>query len=147
MAFEEERAQLRRYLNREWNRPGKPALVERWELGLDAGYEELALARPLLSLRRLKYLVDGHAHAQGVLRKNSRGTPELCVLHLGVKGRFPHGAVAVATEGSLLIDVALPPEHRRELFLLVPEALVEKPATKAEKRVTHARGKKLRKYP
>lgn len=149
MTLEEAREQLRKYLRGEWADPQKPALVERWEVGLDAAYEELALTRPLLDLRKLKLLADKHPQAQGVLGKREKPVPsdELYILFRGVKGRFPHNAVAVATEASLLVDVSLPRPQRKELFLLVPEALVEKPLGKEEKHLGRAREKLTRPYP
>jgi len=146
MSFSDEQEELRQYLKGSWLSTLKPSLVERWEVGVDTAYEELSLTRPCVDLRKLKLLADKHPDLQGVAGQKAKAG-ELYLQHKRVKGRFPHNSIAIATEASLLIDTALMPDHRKELFRLLPDALVERPWGKKEKHKARARQKLTRRYP
>ncbi|MGC8851011.1 MAG: hypothetical protein ACP5O3_02145 [Candidatus Micrarchaeia archaeon] len=129
-ASEKEVSELKKYLSGSWEKERLPSLLERWEIDLDEGAEDVEFTKPVIDLKKLKAALDKMREAQalddvvkGLANQRLAYEPVVLVFFKGLKGQYPRGACGIANEQSIEISTIAPPALRRKVFKMLPEFL------------------------
>lgn len=132
-ASRKELTELRTYLRGKWNKEALPSLIERWEIDLDEGAEDVEFTKPVIDLKKVRRAVvelEGVQVLEDVVKGKANNhmayEPVLLVFHKGEKGQYPREATGIINEQSIEISTIVSGVERTKFFKILPKIISSK---------------------